>query len=145
MNDKSCLICQRIKLIKEGRNPYFVKELETGYVVLGDYQTYEGYTLFLCKEHVEHLHDLPERFREKFLQEISKVGEAVFAAFSPEKLNYELLGNTDIHLHWHIFPRRSTDEKADKAVWEVEKSRRSKVLSAEELGDLKANLLKQLD
>ncbi|EBN0317014.1 HIT family protein, partial [Salmonella enterica subsp. enterica serovar Typhi] len=28
-----CLICQRIERIKVGENPYFVKELETGYVV----------------------------------------------------------------------------------------------------------------
>lgn len=31
-----CLICDRIKSIKEGTNPYFVKEFETGYVVIGD-------------------------------------------------------------------------------------------------------------
>jgi len=47
-----CLICQRIELIKSGDNPYFVKELETGYVVIGDHQYFEGYTLFLAKEHV---------------------------------------------------------------------------------------------
>ena len=28
-----CLICERINMIKDGTNPYFVKELETGYVV----------------------------------------------------------------------------------------------------------------
>ncbi|MDS2836880.1 HIT family protein, partial [Streptococcus pneumoniae] len=39
-----CLICQRIELIKAGQNPYFVKELETGYVVIGDYQYFKGYT-----------------------------------------------------------------------------------------------------
>ena len=33
-----CLICERIKMILEGRNPYFVCEIETGYVVLGDLQ-----------------------------------------------------------------------------------------------------------
>ena len=44
-----CLICDRIQWILEGRNPYFVKELDTGYVVLGDHQHFEGYTLFLCK------------------------------------------------------------------------------------------------
>ena len=33
-----CLICDRIELIKAGENPYFVKELETGYVVIGDHQ-----------------------------------------------------------------------------------------------------------
>ena len=33
-----CFICDRIKMIQEGKNPYFVKELETGYVVIGDNQ-----------------------------------------------------------------------------------------------------------
>ena len=42
-----CLICERINMIKQGNNPYFVKELETGYVVIGDYQHFYGYTLFL--------------------------------------------------------------------------------------------------
>lgn len=33
-------------MIKEGTNPYFVKELETGYVVIGDNQHFKGYTIF---------------------------------------------------------------------------------------------------
>lgn len=45
-----CMICDRIKMIKQGTNPWFVKELETGYVVIGDNQHFNGYTLFLCKE-----------------------------------------------------------------------------------------------
>ncbi len=39
-----CLICDRIQQIKKGENPYFVKELETGYVVIGDHQHFKGYT-----------------------------------------------------------------------------------------------------
>ena len=46
-----CLICDRIEMIKNGTNKYFVKELETGYVVIGDYQHFKGYSLFLFKEH----------------------------------------------------------------------------------------------
>ena len=46
-----CMICERIRAIKNGTNPYFVQELETGYVVLGDHQHFKGYTLFLCKQH----------------------------------------------------------------------------------------------
>ncbi len=42
-----CLICERIKMIENGTNPYFVKELSTGYVVLGDHQHFKGYTLNL--------------------------------------------------------------------------------------------------
>ena len=53
-----CLICERIQMIKEHKNPYFVKELETGYVVLGDHQHFKGYTLFLCKEHKTELFQL---------------------------------------------------------------------------------------
>ena len=46
---KMCGICERIQMIKNGSNPYFVKELETGYVVIGDFQHFKGYTLFLNK------------------------------------------------------------------------------------------------
>ena len=41
-----CLICERIDRIKSRTNPYFVKELETGYVVVGDHQHFKGYTIF---------------------------------------------------------------------------------------------------
>ena len=47
-----CLVCDRIKMIKDNINPWFVKELKTGYVVIGDNQHFKGYTLFLCKEHI---------------------------------------------------------------------------------------------
>ena len=33
-----CFVCDRIKETRVGNNPFFVKELETGYVVIGDYQ-----------------------------------------------------------------------------------------------------------
>lgn len=104
-----CLICQRIQQIKEGSNPYFVMELQTGYVVLGDHQHFQGYTLFLCKEHQTELFHLPLEYRSKYLEEMSLVAEAVARAFGAEKMNDELLGNGDTHLHWHLFPRRSGD------------------------------------
>ncbi len=104
-----CLICDRIKMIKDGTNPYFVKELETGYVVLGDHQFFKGYTIFLCKEHKTELFELDENTKAKFMLEMSVVAEAVSRAFDAEKMNYELLGNGDSHLHWHLFPRTSGD------------------------------------
>lgn len=104
-----CLICDRIEKIKNNENPYFVKELETGYVVLGDNQHFKGYTLFLCKEHKSELFQLDRNFKTKFLEEMTIIAEAVSKAFPCDKLNYELLGNGDSHLHWHIFPRRDGD------------------------------------
>ncbi|MEE0111527.1 MAG: HIT family protein [Oscillospiraceae bacterium] len=104
-----CLICDRIAMITNGTNPYFVKELQSGYVVIGDNQHFKGYTLFLCKEHKTELFQLDYQLKMKFLEEMSIVAEAVSKAFGAEKMNYELLGNGDTHLHWHLFPRVSGD------------------------------------
>lgn len=104
-----CLICERIELIKQGKNPHFVKELETGYVVIGDGQYFKGHTLFLAKEHVTELHQMEYETKIKFLEEMSIVQEAVAKAFQAEKMNIELLGNGDAHVHWHLFPRKAGD------------------------------------
>lgn len=116
-----CLICDRIEWIKDKKNKYFVAELETGYVVIGDHQYFKGYTLFLCKEHVTELHFLDPHIKNKFLEEMSIVGEAVYKAFKPNKLNFELLGNGDAHLHWHIFPRFEGDLDTRGPVWWLDK------------------------
>jgi HIT family protein len=105
------LICERIELIKQGKNPHFVKELETGYVVIGDGQYFKGYTLFLAKEHVTELHQMEYETKIKFLEEMSIVQEAVAKAFQAEKMNIELLGNGNAHVHWHLFPRKAGDMK----------------------------------
>lgn len=106
-----CLICDRIEMIRNGTNPYFVKELDTGYVVLGDNQHFCGYTLFLYKSHGNktELFHLDEAERARFLEEMSIVAQAVSNAFGADKMNYELLGMGDAHLHWHLFPRKSGD------------------------------------
>ena len=124
MND--CMICERIDWIKAGKNPYFVRELNTGYVVIGDYQRIKGYTLFLCKEHATELHFLEQAFR----------------------MNYELLGaGTGRHMHWHIFPRRSGDTPTGGPVWSLgaQLSEEKYLPAKEELEALKSQLNKELD
>lgn len=104
-----CLICERIQAIKDHQNPFYVKELDTGYVVLGDHQHFAGYTLFLCKRHTSELFDLEEGFRANFLREMTITAQAVARTFHADKMNYEHLGNGDTHLHWHLFPRKEGD------------------------------------
>lgn len=144
-----CFVCQRIGMIKRGENPFFVKELKTGYVVLGDIQRFKGYTLFLCKECATELHFLDKEFRKEFLNEMSMVAEAVYNAFKPEKLNYELLGvGNGVHMHWHIFPRRTGDTPTAGPVWKLDKSEMNNekyAPSKEELALLKEKLLVELN
>lgn len=147
MND--CMVCERIERIKVNKNPYFVRELNTGYVVIGDHQRIKGYTLFLCKQHATELHFLEPNFKVEFLHEMSIVAEAVYNAFKPEKLNYELLGaGKGLHMHWHIFPRRTGDTPNGGPVWQLEKDElfAEKYLpDADELEDLKSQLNIELD
>lgn len=119
-----CLICDRIKLINGNKNQYFVMEMSTGYVVFGDYQFYKGYTLLLSKTHTDELHKLPSFIKKQFLYEMSIVAEAVNNIFKPNKLNYELLGNKDKHMHWHIYPRYENDPDPNRAIWAYPKNKR---------------------
>lgn len=142
-----CLICERIEMIKQKSNPYFVMELETGYVVIGDHQHFKGYTLFLCKHHVSELHELPKDFRVKYLEEMSIVAEAAYNAFKPEKMNYELLGNGDSHVHWHLFPRIAGDTPLKGPVWWLPREEMyddSKRIKGDELRNMVEKLEKEL-
>ncbi|MCH5161263.1 MAG: HIT family protein [Clostridiales bacterium] len=148
-----CLICDRIKMIKDGTNPYFVKEMQTGYVVIGDYQHFKGYTLFLYKEHKTELFHLDAEKRALFMEEMSIVAQAVSNAFGAQKMNYELLGNGDSHLHWHLFPRKFGDlgeygVNGNGPVWWYPKDKfydDSAKPTAHELQDLRTALLHELD
>lgn len=142
-------------MIKDGTNPYFVKELETGYVVIGDNQHFRGYTLFLYKHHEDktELFHLDSMERANFLEEMTVVAKAVSKAFGAEKINYELLGMGDAHLHWHLFPRVSGDienygNNGRGPVWwyPMEKMYSDDNRPDEEqLADLKRRLLEELE
>lgn len=148
MENRNCLICNRINMIQQGNNPYFVAELDTGYVVIADYQYFKGYTIFLCKQDVRELHELDKVFKVRFLEEMSIVSEAVYHSFKPIKLNIELLGNTDSHVHWHIVPRYGTDPFPYGPAWLTDENllRSEEVKpSKDELEVLKSSLLKELE
>lgn len=145
---KNCLVCERIRQIEEKTNKYFVAELETGYVVLGDSQFIKGYTLFLSKEHKTEIHELSIEKRSAFLMEMSYVAEAVYNAFKPHKMNYELLGNEFAHMHWHLFPRPKNDPIPNEAIWVIDREERfSKeyLPSDEELGQMREILISELN
>lgn len=142
-----CSVCKRIEAIKSGTNQSFVKELPNSYVVIGDYQYYRGYTVLISKVHATELHELTKTQRNDFLEEMADTAAAVFKAFKPTKLNYELLGNTDSHMHWHIFPRYQNDPAPLRPVWVNPKEIRnadSTIPSHTQLADLKAALLHEL-
>jgi len=109
---------------------------------------FKGYTLFLCKEHKTELHFLDKDFWNEYLIEMSKVAEAVYNAFTPDKLNYELLGNGNSHIHWHIFPRRENDTPVKGPVWWLDRElmfSKDVMPKDTELKEMKAKLFADLE
>ena len=112
-----CKMCEKQKNLKD--DPYFIMELETGYVILGWYQRFKGYTVFNCKQHGPELYHLEHNFKIKHLEEMSLVAEAVSNIFKPDKMNYELLGNGCPHIHWHLYPRVKGDTPIVSSVYQL--------------------------
>jgi len=80
-------------------------------------QAFEGYTFLTLKWHEEELYRLIDRDRKQFLEDMSLVANALSKAFKPDKMNYELLGNSMPHLHWHLVPRYSSDPMWGRPIW----------------------------
>ena len=79
---------------------------------------------------------------------------AVDKAIKPDKLNYELLGvGKGIHMHWHIFPRKSGDlgdygRNGKGPVWWLpfdEMYADEKCVKGQELEKLKKRLLAEFE
>lgn len=94
-----------------------IAELEHSYVVLNRDQFFPGYTLLFSKAHVSELFHLEPAVRCGMIEEISRVSAALHTAFSPAKINYELLGNMVPHIHWHLVPRFTSDPLWPRPIW----------------------------
>lgn len=92
--------------------------LPTAVAVLGHDQFYPGYTIVVARRHATELYHLPEEESTAYFRDMLRVARAIDGALSPRKMNYELLGNTVAHLHWHLFPRYAGDPSPSRPTWE---------------------------
>lgn len=95
----------RIGAALRGENPMVLTRMKSGFAVIGDTQYLPGYCLLLGVPKVYDLADLPLPARIDFLRDMSLLGEAITAVCQPQRLNYEIFGNTDPFLHAHVLPR----------------------------------------
>jgi len=109
--DKSdCVFCKDIDMKSKRKNPAWIADLHVSTAFLSGNQICGGYTILVCnKAHITELFQLGEEDRIAYSEDLVKVAEAIYDAYHPHKMNYELLGNVVPHLHWHIIPRRKTD------------------------------------
>jgi diadenosine tetraphosphate (Ap4A) HIT family hydrolase len=110
------LIEERVKLAREGQNPFVISRLKSGWVVIGDVQPLEGYCVLLADPVVKDLNSLNEMERSQYCLDMIRIGDALLKATDAYRINYETLGNSEPALHTHILPRYMA-EPEDKRGW----------------------------
>ncbi len=151
MNAVGCVFCAVIDELRQadtwlhpasGELFRKILELPASIAILGSDQYYPGYTLVIAKTHATELFELPEREGTQYFTEMVRVAKAIAVAFQPRKLNYEMLGNTVPHLHWHLFPRYEWDPSPLRPTWE--RPHPPRVLAAHEYAETIAAIRRQL-
>ena len=110
------LIHQRVRAAQVGENPTVVCKVPSGWVVLGDQQHLQGYTLLLPDPVVGDLNDLSTQQRLQYLSDMSVVGDALLEVTEAYRINYSILGNADPALHAHIHPRYLSEPEEKRRV-----------------------------
>jgi diadenosine tetraphosphate (Ap4A) HIT family hydrolase len=140
----ACGICAIIDRIKAGAFHDFVAELSSCYVILGDQQFYRGYCVMLAKLHATELYLMPADAARELFDEMCLVAEAIAAVVKPWKMNYECLGNSEPHVHWHLLPRSETDKMRRGPIWLRPESERKVTLDDNDrralIGSIRAQL-----
>jgi diadenosine tetraphosphate (Ap4A) HIT family hydrolase len=116
-----CPICAR------GRPLDVIADLPAAWVTAGPRAVLPGYVCVVSKLHVREPYELTGQHRAAFWDDLSTVAEGVAAATAPDKLNYEIHGNTVPHLHVHVYPRFARDPFEGRPIdpWSMEMFERS--------------------
>ena len=140
----ACPLCERIGRIRTGTDPFFLREFQESYAVLADSRQYAGWSTLILKSHKEHLVHLTVDRQRALFGDVAKMALAVQQACRPKRINYECLGNTLAHIHWHVIPRYEWDPQPKSPVWVRPAEERQVQVSDEERDVLVAKLRKAL-
>jgi diadenosine tetraphosphate (Ap4A) HIT family hydrolase len=141
-----CGICGMIDRIKANSFHDFIAELRGSYVILGDQQFYRGYCVLLAKTHATELYLMSADAAHLLFDEVRLAAEAIATVVKPWKMNYECLGNSEPHVHWHLLPRfaSESDELRRGPIWLRPESERKVRLDENDRSALIASLRREL-
>jgi diadenosine tetraphosphate (Ap4A) HIT family hydrolase len=97
----------------------FIVRLNISSLFLFREQRFRGYCILSFDPwDATSLDALTEKEYTAFFIDLRTASNALRQALNPDHMNYELLGNTNPHLHWHIIPRYKTDPRWGRPIWE---------------------------
>jgi diadenosine tetraphosphate (Ap4A) HIT family hydrolase len=98
-------IHRRVAALQTGRDPTFITRLGSGWAVFAERQVLRGYALLLPDPVVPHLNALASAERQRFLADMTALGDALLEVTGAIRINYAVFGNLEPALHAHVFPR----------------------------------------
>lgn len=78
---------------------------------------FPGRCVVTLHQHATELFDLSPALRSAFAADVSAAAQAIKLAVNAFKMNYEILGNADPHLHCHLIPRQHDEPKPKLPAW----------------------------
>jgi len=104
---------------KDNNDVLFIAELSVSTLLLYREQRFRGYCILSFSPwDATNLELLSEEEYIQFSQDLRAASKAIRTVCKPDHMNYELLGNSNPHLHWHIVPRYKTDPRWGRPIWE---------------------------
>jgi diadenosine tetraphosphate (Ap4A) HIT family hydrolase len=108
---EKCLLCEEVREDFRKDSPYWIADLRVSTAFVARIQVCRGYVVLVYNTApATGLYDLERKDRIAFMDDLVDIARAIGRAYNPHKTNYELLGNLVPHLHWHIIPRRRSDQ-----------------------------------
>ena len=99
------LIEERVAAARRGENPYVIRRMPSGWLVIGDVQPLAGYCLLLADPVVDSPNALTEADRIRYALDVLQIGDALLEITGAYRINYMTLANLEPSLHTHIIPR----------------------------------------
>lgn len=112
-----CLLCSP----REPNNEYRLEiaSLSISTLYLFRDQRFRGYSLLIFnRRHATAMEELTDEEYRAYMHDLRLAAMAIRSALKPDHMNYECLGNTSPHLHWHIVPRFKNDPRWGQPIWE---------------------------
>lgn len=104
---------------RDNEHALWIADLSISALYLFRDQRFRDYCILsFAPRNATSLESLSDAEYHSFMLDLRIAATAIRNALSPDHMNYELLGNSNPHLHWHIVPRYRTDPRWGRPIWE---------------------------
>lgn len=103
---------------------------------------FPGRAVVTLRQHATELYELSRETRSAFVNDVSRAAQAIMLAVGAFKMNYEILGNADPHVHCHLIPRQQDEPGLKLPAWLHPQAQEE--LAADAASEIKQRILTHL-